>query len=144
MSVCSQRGTLIQSRLPGFTARQSSPWAHSAPKFKFCCRRHHSFQAGCVSSSSQAFYYSPTSNSCFSFQGLADTRIPRSGTPLSIRSSRSVSILRIPSQSQISQTYTQGSLHRSISQLMDIPDKKGLADDSLWETIMGHSSGLVS
>lgn len=55
-----------------------------------------------------------------------------------------MSILRIPSQSQISQTYTQGSLHRSISQLMDIPDKKGLVDDSLWETIMGHSSGLVS
>lgn len=78
------------------------------------------------------------------FQGLADTRIPRSGTPLSIRSSRSVSVLRIPSQSQISQTYSQGSLHRSVSQLMDIPDKKGLADDSLWETIMGHSSGLVS
>ncbi|CAO2638823.1 Ush2A [Lemmus lemmus] len=74
--------------------------------------------------------------------GLADTRIPRSGTPLSIRSSRSVSILRIPSQSQISQTYTQGSLHRSVSQLMDLPDKKGLADDSLWETIMGHNSGL--
>ncbi|XP_052593935.1 usherin [Peromyscus californicus insignis] len=74
--------------------------------------------------------------------GLADTRIPRSGTPLSIRSSRSVSVLRIPSQSQISQTYSQGSLHRSVSQLMDIPEKKGLAEDSLWETIMGHSSGL--
>ncbi|EGV92555.1 Usherin [Cricetulus griseus] len=77
-----------------------------------------------------------------SLQGLADTRIPQSGTPLSIRSSRSVSVLRIPSQSQLSQTYSQGSLHRSVSQLMDIPDKKGLTDDSLWETILGHSNGL--
>ncbi|XP_004439711.1 PREDICTED: usherin [Ceratotherium simum simum] len=74
--------------------------------------------------------------------GLADTKIPRSGTPVSIRSSRSISVLRIPSQSQISQTYSQGSLHRSVSQLMDIQDKKVLIDDSLWETIMGHDSGL--
>lgn len=55
-----------------------------------------------------------------------------------------MSVLRIPSQSQISQTYSQGSLHRSVSQLMDMQDKKVLVDDSLWETIMGHSSGLVS
>lgn len=27
---------------------------------------------------------------------------------------------------------------------MDIQDKKVLIDDSLWETIMGHDSGLVS
>ncbi|XP_052056319.1 usherin [Apodemus sylvaticus] len=74
--------------------------------------------------------------------GLADTRLPRSGTPLSIRSSQSVSVLRIPSQSQLSHAYSQGSLHRSVSQLMDIPDKKVVMEDSLWETIMGHSSGL--
>ncbi|XP_041578632.1 usherin [Vulpes lagopus] len=74
--------------------------------------------------------------------GLADTKIPHSGTPVSIRSNRSISVLRIPSQSQISQTYSQGSLHRSVSQLMDIQDKKVLIDDSLWETIMGHDSGL--
>ncbi|XP_006890633.1 PREDICTED: usherin [Elephantulus edwardii] len=74
--------------------------------------------------------------------GLADTKIPRSATPVSIRSTRSVSVLRIPSQSQISQTYSQGSLHRSVSQLMDIQDKKILVDDSLWDTIMGHDSGL--
>ncbi|KAF7482899.1 Hypothetical predicted protein [Marmota monax] len=75
-------------------------------------------------------------------QGLADTKIPQSGTPVSIRSSRSVSVLRIPSQSQVSQTYSQGSLHRSVSQLMDMQDKKVLVDDALWETIMGHSSRL--
>ncbi|ELW55473.1 Usherin [Tupaia chinensis] len=74
--------------------------------------------------------------------GLADTKIPQSGTPVSIRSNRSMSVLRIPSQSQISQTYPQGCLHRSVSQLMDIQDKKVLIDDSLWETIMGHNSGL--
>ncbi|KAM9212500.1 usherin [Dugong dugon] len=74
--------------------------------------------------------------------GLAGTQIPRSGTPVSIRSTRSVSVLRIPSQSQISQTYSQGGLQRSVSQLIDIQDKKALADDSLWDTIMGHDGGL--
>ncbi|XP_032771366.1 usherin [Rattus rattus] len=74
--------------------------------------------------------------------GLTDTRLPRSGTPVSIRSSQSVSVLRIPSQSQLSHAYSQTSLHRSVSQLMDSPDKKALTEDSLWETIMGHSSGL--
>ncbi|XP_074120778.1 usherin [Sminthopsis crassicaudata] len=74
--------------------------------------------------------------------GMTDTKIPRTGTPMSIRSNRSMSVLRIPSQSQISRAYSQGSLHRSVSQLMDIQDKKGLTDDSLWETIMGHDSGL--
>ncbi|XP_058131204.1 usherin [Dasypus novemcinctus] len=74
--------------------------------------------------------------------GLSDTKIPWSGTSVSIRSNRSMSILRIPSQSHLSQTYSQESLHHSISQLMDIQDKKVLIDDSLWETIMGHDSGL--
>ncbi|XP_069911419.1 usherin isoform X2 [Oryctolagus cuniculus] len=75
-------------------------------------------------------------------EGLADTKIPRSGTPVSIRSNRSLSVLRIPSQSQVSRTCSQGSLHRSVSQLLDLQDKKVVIDDSLWETIMGHSSGL--
>uniref|UniRef100_G3U823 Usherin n=1 Tax=Loxodonta africana TaxID=9785 RepID=G3U823_LOXAF len=75
-------------------------------------------------------------------EGLAGTRIPRSGTPVSIRSTRSMSVLRVPSQSRISQAYSQGALHHSVSQLMDIQDKKALVDDALWETIMGHDSGL--
>ncbi|XP_053463887.1 usherin [Nycticebus coucang] len=77
--------------------------------------------------------------------GLADTKIPRSGTPVNVRnlrSTRSLSVLRIPSQSQISQAYPRSPVHRSVSQLVDIQDKKVLMDDSLWETIMGHSSGL--
>ncbi|XP_016076620.1 PREDICTED: usherin [Miniopterus natalensis] len=74
--------------------------------------------------------------------GLADTKIPRPGGRLSLRSNRSISVLRVPSQSQLSQAYSQGSLHRSVSQLMDIQGKKVLIDDSLWETILGHDSGL--
>ncbi|XP_077013931.1 usherin [Tamandua tetradactyla] len=77
-----------------------------------------------------------------SHMGLTDTKIPRSGTPMSIRSHGSISVLRIPSQSQISRTYSQGCLHHSISQLMEIQDKKVLTDDPLWESIMGHDSGL--
>lgn len=74
---------------------------------------------------------------------MADTKIPRSGARVSLRSNHSISVLRIPSQSQLSQA-SQGSLHRSVSQLLDLHDKKVLVDDALWETIMGHDSGLVS
>lgn len=74
---------------------------------------------------------------------MADTKIPRSGARVSLRSNHSISVLRIPSQSQLSQA-SQGSLHRSVSQLLDLHDKKVLMDDALWETIMGHDSGLVS
>nr|XP_031294235.1 usherin [Camelus dromedarius]XP_031294237.1 usherin [Camelus dromedarius] len=74
--------------------------------------------------------------------GLADTKIPRSGTPVSMRSNRSLSVLRIPSQNPVSQPCSGGALLRSVSQLMDVPDKKALIDDSLWEAILGHDSGL--
>lgn len=76
------------------------------------------------------------------FEGLADTKIPRSGTPVSMRSNRSLSVLRIPSQNPVSQPCSGGALLRSVSQLMDVPDKKALIDDSLWEAILGHDSGL--
>lgn len=59
---------------------------------------------------------------------------------MSLRSNHSISVLRIPSQSQLS----QASLHRSVSQLLALHDKQVLVDDALWETIMGHDSGLVS
>ncbi|XP_045715406.1 usherin [Phyllostomus hastatus] len=74
--------------------------------------------------------------------GVADTKIPRAGARVSLRSNRSISVLRIPSQSQLRRAYSHSSLHRSVSQLMDLHDKKVLVDDSLWETIMGHDSGL--
>nr|KAF6302646.1 hypothetical protein mPipKuh1_018529 [Pipistrellus kuhlii] len=75
------------------------------------------------------------------FEGLADTKIPPSGARLSLRSNHSISVLRIPSQSQLSQA-SQASLHRSVSQLLALHDKQVLVDDALWETIMGHDSGL--
>ncbi|ELK32172.1 Usherin [Myotis davidii] len=75
------------------------------------------------------------------FEGLADTKIPRSGARVSLRSNHSISVLRIPSQSRLSQA-SQGSLHRSVSQLLELHDKKVLVDNALWETIMGHDSGL--
>lgn len=55
------------------------------------------------------------------------------------------SVLQVPSQSQIHRTYSQGSLHRSVSQLIDVYDKKSLIEDSVWNTIIhGQDSGLVS
>ncbi|TFK09759.1 enhancer of filamentation 1 [Platysternon megacephalum] len=74
--------------------------------------------------------------------GLADTKIPGPSSPLSNRSNQSTSVLQIPSQSQMSRTYSQGSLHRSVSQLIDVYDKKSLIEDSVWDTIIhGHDSG---
>uniref|UniRef100_A0A8D0L665 Usherin n=1 Tax=Sphenodon punctatus TaxID=8508 RepID=A0A8D0L665_SPHPU len=75
--------------------------------------------------------------------GLEDTKIPGHGSPMSTRSNRSTSVLRIPSQSQLSHTCSQASLHRSVSQLIDVYDKKSLIEDSVWDTIIhGHDTGL--
>uniref|UniRef100_H3A4S8 Usherin n=1 Tax=Latimeria chalumnae TaxID=7897 RepID=H3A4S8_LATCH len=53
--------------------------------------------------------------------------------------------LNVPSQSQISRAYSQSSLHRSVSQLIDNHDKKSLFEDSAWDTVVhGHDSGTVS
>ncbi|XP_039386307.1 usherin [Mauremys reevesii] len=74
--------------------------------------------------------------------GLADTKIPGPSSPLSNRSNQSTSVLQLPSQSQMSRTYSQGSLHRSVSQVIDVYDKKSLIEDSVWDTIIhGHDSG---
>ncbi|KAH0622701.1 hypothetical protein JD844_025231 [Phrynosoma platyrhinos] len=75
------------------------------------------------------------------FEGLADTKIPGPASPTSIRSNRSTSVLQVPSQ--IQHTFSQGSLHRSVSQLIDVYDKKSLIEDTVWDTIIhGHESGL--
>uniref|UniRef100_K7FEY8 Usherin n=1 Tax=Pelodiscus sinensis TaxID=13735 RepID=K7FEY8_PELSI len=77
------------------------------------------------------------------FEGLADTKIPGPSSPLSNHSNQSTSVLRIPSQSQMSHTCSQGSLHRSVSQLIDVYDKKSLIEDSVWDTIIhGHDGSL--
>ncbi|XP_060035197.1 usherin-like [Erinaceus europaeus] len=72
-------------------------------------------------------------------EGLAHSRVPRSGTPGSLRSSHSLSV---PGQGQASWACSQGTLHRSVSQLLDVADKKALTDGVLWETVMGHEGGL--
>ncbi|XP_028580478.2 usherin [Podarcis muralis] len=75
--------------------------------------------------------------------GLADTKIPAPVSPLSMHSNQSTSGFPVPSQSQMQRTYSQGSLHRSVSQLIDAYDKKSLIEDTVWDTIIhGHDSGL--
>uniref|UniRef100_H3A4S9 Usherin n=1 Tax=Latimeria chalumnae TaxID=7897 RepID=H3A4S9_LATCH len=76
------------------------------------------------------------------FEGLADTKISGPETQINNHSNRSMSVLRVPSQSQISRAYSQSSLHRSVSQLIDNHDKKSLFEDSAWDTVVhGHDSG---
>ncbi|KAF7254214.1 Usherin, partial [Varanus komodoensis] len=76
-------------------------------------------------------------------EGLADTKIPGPASPRSLHSSQSTSGLQVPSQSQMLHTFSQGSLRRSVSQLIDVYDKKSLTDDMVWDTILhGHDSGL--
>uniref|UniRef100_A0A8B9U5J2 Usherin n=1 Tax=Anas zonorhyncha TaxID=75864 RepID=A0A8B9U5J2_9AVES len=74
--------------------------------------------------------------------GLEDTKIPGAGSPTSNRGVHNASRARRPSQSQLSRTYSQASLHRSVSQLLDIYDKKPLVDDSPWDAIIrNHRTG---
>lgn len=68
-------------------------------------------------------------------QGLADTKIPGGGSPTSNRSFRMAAGGRRPSQGQLSRTYSPGSLHRSVSQLLNLYDKKTF-DDSPWDAII--------
>uniref|UniRef100_A0ABM5FBM8 Usherin n=1 Tax=Pogona vitticeps TaxID=103695 RepID=A0ABM5FBM8_9SAUR len=75
--------------------------------------------------------------------GLADTKIPGPASPTSMHSVRSTSVVQGPSQSQIQRTFSQASLHRSVSQLIDVYDKKSLIEDVVWDTVLrGHDSGL--
>uniref|UniRef100_A0A8B9DBN8 Usherin n=1 Tax=Anser cygnoides TaxID=8845 RepID=A0A8B9DBN8_ANSCY len=74
--------------------------------------------------------------------GLEDTKIPGAGSPTSNRGVHNASRARRPSQSQLSRTYSQASLHRSVSQLLDIYDKKPLVDESPWDAIIrNHRTG---
>ena len=78
-------------------------------------------------------------------QGFVDTKI--GGTPS--RSGRhgyptTMSVLRVPAQAQLSHGYSQNSLHRSVSQLIDTTDRKSLMDDGVWNTeVQGTDSGMV-
>lgn len=68
-------------------------------------------------------------------QGLADTKIPGAGSPTSNRSFRLAARGRRPSQGQLSRTYSPASLHRSVSQLLNLYDKKTF-DESPWDAIL--------
>ncbi|XP_029354432.1 usherin [Echeneis naucrates] len=66
--------------------------------------------------------------------GLTDTKI--------VGSSRfsPMSVMRVPSQVDLSQAYSQHSLHRSASQLID--SKSLMMEDGSWDNPVGHDSGL--
>ncbi|KAL0969312.1 hypothetical protein UPYG_G00225390 [Umbra pygmaea] len=63
------------------------------------------------------------------YEGLTDSKIMGGGSRFS-----SMSVLRVPSQSQLSHAYSQNSLHRSVSQLIEY-DRKSPTEG-------GHDSGL--
>ncbi|NXR16119.1 USH2A protein, partial [Semnornis frantzii] len=68
------------------------------------------------------------------FEGLSDTKIPGVGSPTS--NTHIASGPRRASQSHLRRTYSQASLHRSVSQLLDLYDKKSLADEPPWDAII--------
>lgn len=52
-----------------------------------------------------------------------------------------MSVLRVPSQTELSQAYSQHSLHRSASQLID--RKSLMMEEGSWDNPLGQDSGLV-
>ncbi|XP_049320201.1 usherin isoform X1 [Astyanax mexicanus] len=75
--------------------------------------------------------------------GLADTKITGPGSRISNHSYQTtMSVLRVPSQTQLSHAYSQNSLHRSVSQLLDAADKKSLAGLAWDPDLQGTDSGM--
>ncbi|KAM7406312.1 hypothetical protein PAMP_000697 [Pampus punctatissimus] len=68
-------------------------------------------------------------------EGLADTKIVGSSSRFS-----PISVLRVPSQPDLSQAFSQQSLHRSVSQLID--RKSLMMEEGSWDNPLGHDSGL--
>ncbi|KAM9366692.1 usherin [Symphorus nematophorus] len=68
-------------------------------------------------------------------EGLTDTKIVGSSSRFS-----PMSVLRVPSQTDLSQAYSQHSLHRSISQLID--RKSLMMEEGSWDNPLGQDSGL--
>uniref|UniRef100_A0A3Q2FNI0 Usherin-like n=1 Tax=Cyprinodon variegatus TaxID=28743 RepID=A0A3Q2FNI0_CYPVA len=68
-------------------------------------------------------------------QGLTDTKIVGSSSRYS-----PMSVLRAPSQTDLTQAYSQHSLHRSVSQLID--RKSLMMDEGCWDNPTGYDSGL--
>ncbi|XP_059504560.1 usherin [Stegostoma tigrinum] len=74
------------------------------------------------------------------FEGLTDTKITERGARIS---NSNISVLCVPSQSQLSDACSQTSLHRSVSQLIDTHDRKSLIEDSVWDSLgQGRDSGM--
>lgn len=70
----------------------------------------------------------------FSLQSLTDTKIVGSRfSPMSV--------MRVPHQTDFSQSYSQHSLHRSVSQLID--RKSLMMEEGSWDNPLGQDSGLV-
>ncbi|KAK2854220.1 hypothetical protein Q5P01_006881 [Channa striata] len=67
--------------------------------------------------------------------GLADSKIVDSSSRFS-----NMAALRVPSQTDLSQAYSQHSLHRSVSQLID--RKSLMTEEGSWDNPLGHDSGL--
>nr|XP_046239587.1 usherin [Scatophagus argus] len=67
--------------------------------------------------------------------GLTDTKIVGSSSQFS-----PMSVLRVPSQADLSQAYSQHSLHRSVSQLID--RKSLMMEEGSWDNPLGQDSGL--
>ncbi|XP_066526697.1 usherin [Hoplias malabaricus] len=73
--------------------------------------------------------------------GLSDTKLGPVSR-VSNHSFQTMSVLRVPSQSQLSHAYSQNSLHRSVSQLLNSNDKKSL-EGLTWDPVLqGTDSGM--
>ncbi|XP_059841316.1 usherin [Hypanus sabinus] len=74
------------------------------------------------------------------FEGLTDTKISEHRSHMS---NCNMSVIHVPSRSQLGHTSSQTSLHRSVSQLVDTHDKKSLMESSVWEFFaQGRDSGM--
>ncbi|XP_051775516.1 usherin-like [Erpetoichthys calabaricus] len=73
--------------------------------------------------------------------GLTDPKSAGARRHGSNSGDRRMSVIHVPSESQLSRVYSQSSLHRSVSEL--IHDKKSLIEDSVWDNIgQNHSAKL--
>ncbi|KAG7465654.1 hypothetical protein MATL_G00155810 [Megalops atlanticus] len=78
-------------------------------------------------------------------EGLTDTKISSGRSGVGNHSSRGMPVLRVPHQTQLGHAYSQNSLHRSVSQLIDTHDKKSLTEDGAWDPgAQGHDSGMFA
>ncbi|CAL8351755.1 unnamed protein product [Merluccius merluccius] len=68
------------------------------------------------------------------YMGLTDTKIIGGGSRFS-----PMSVLRVPSQSDLGHAFSQHPLHRSVSQLMD---RKSLMEEGSWDNPLAQDSGL--